>query len=493
MSKKTAVKIFVSLLWLFLMTGAPSMTHGQQRPITTPVNVSSTAFVLSYCGLPSAISVGTFASRWHNTLRNTSTIERTMQNYFANCSYNTMRFLPQDNIVVPRVIDVPCNGTRMSGQVYDLSSKCGTSEIYAMQEYAEYYSREVLKVNISTTNKRRIMLLPRSNVCPWAGLATVGCNGPRCNTWINGYGAEDMALYFHEMNHNNGAMHSRSLTGGEYGDTTCAMGSGQSCLNAPQNWRLGWATNLPGGFINLTARAVGRWSSYDIPAQHLSNRNMLRIHPDLSPTASPNPATNFFVSYRMRALPFEQLPQRPPDVVIHAYNNTRNGTITRDRTMQLSLLRVNGTFQGFLYGKRQFVLLVQATNATHARVTLCRPNADIESLALSNCADGLDNDCNRIADAREPNCMPSQRGTTTDHDYDYADDYAYDSMFAAYSTYSTSSSYVEYPPHIDTYNDNYHSAYRYKDNDNDDNPNIVISTDKDAKAEPGQTSARRLQ
>jgi hypothetical protein len=454
---------------VILSTCHVSTTHAQRRTITTPVNVSSVAFVLSYCGQPSAMTVAAFAARWLNSPSSSASQSSfTMQNYFANCSYNTYRFLPQNNIVVPAVIDVPCNGTRASGgqasggQAYDLSSKCGTPEIYVMQEYAEKYARDVLNISIPPDNKRRVILLPRSNLCPWAGLATVGCGGARCNTWINGYGALDGALFFHEMNHNNGAMHSRSLTGGEYGDTSCAMGSGQSCLNAPQNWRLGWATNVPGGFINLTARAAGRWSAYDIPIQHLSNRNMLRIHPDLVNQSSSIRPTNFFVSYRARALPFEQLPLRPA-VVIHAYNNTQNGTITQDRTMQLSLLRVNETYVGALGGKRQFVLLVQSTNATHARVTLCRPDATAESRALGNCDDKIDNDCNRIADAREPGCAPAARGAElsvqkglvmavqSSSSYGSADSIKHDGVSYA--------AYVEMPPHIDAYKDGYRVAY----------------------------------
>lgn len=41
-----------------------------------------------------------------------------------------------------------------------------------------------------------------------------------------------------------------------------------------------------------------------------------------------------------------------------------------------------------------------STTATHARVHICRYTELVET----NCSDGLDNDCNGLADSRDPAC-----------------------------------------------------------------------------------------
>jgi hypothetical protein len=61
-----------------------------------------------------------------------------------------------------------------------------------------------------------------------AGLATVGCTaGTRCVTWINGRYAGEAGVYFHEMGHNLGLLHSgrADIPWIDSSDGTCMMGT----------------------------------------------------------------------------------------------------------------------------------------------------------------------------------------------------------------------------------------------------------------------------
>ena len=43
--------------------------------------------------------------------------------------------------------------------------------------------------------------------CPWLGLASVGCAGRYCETYIKGTAAADLPSFFHELGHNQGLGH----------------------------------------------------------------------------------------------------------------------------------------------------------------------------------------------------------------------------------------------------------------------------------------------
>jgi hypothetical protein len=86
-----------------------------------------------------------------------------------------------------------------------------------------------------------------SNACAWWGLGSVGGNPSQA--WING--DLDVVVVAHEMGHNFGLYHSRSLdcgaavvgtscTADEYGDTVDIMGAASGHFNAFQKERLAW-------------------------------------------------------------------------------------------------------------------------------------------------------------------------------------------------------------------------------------------------------------
>lgn len=109
-----------------------------------------------------------------------------MPQYYANCSYGSVRFLPQNNLLVPQVISVPCTGRLASGQPYNLSNVFGTAELYGLMEAAENYTTQVLKMSIPYATKRRVAILPIIPNATWSGLGSVGCAGSK---WVQAGGA----------------------------------------------------------------------------------------------------------------------------------------------------------------------------------------------------------------------------------------------------------------------------------------------------------------
>ncbi len=335
---------------------------------TRPTNISSIIFALSYCGLKPAANVTTLMRSWYwNNATN-----YTMQQYLERCSFGRILFRRSLNLVAPQVINVPCQGVNSRGVAWNLSSRCTDAELYGLMEYAENYAVRTLNVSLPTQpGLRRIALLPQWSSCPFAGLANVGCwNAARCNVWINGY--LHLPTIFHELQHNVGSRHSRRGTD-EYGDTVCAMGSGDTCLNAPQNWRLGWAAPIAGGEFNTSQLPINMWTSYVLPAQYRMRQNMIRIVVNTGPPVSVWPA--YYISYRTpNTAFFEKLRSRT--VAVHSYANMRIGQITNDRTQLLALVNVvGGRFAA--YGANMthpvFIIRVDSFGDTVARVSICRP------------------------------------------------------------------------------------------------------------------------
>ncbi|GIL48039.1 hypothetical protein Vafri_4755, partial [Volvox africanus] len=213
---------------------------------------------------------------------------------------------------------LPCNGT-VNGQPYNFFTQCSEVELYAWMDLAESYVQNTLKRDISLI-KQRIAVLPTEMMasCKWAGMGSIGCSGTRCYSWINGAAATELSAYMHEMGHNMGLQHSgRAGYMSEYADKSCTMGSGRTCFNAPNLWRLKWASPLPGGDLNGTTLEVGQWKKFTIPNQSTAPQSFVRINPSWtlitgkeSLSTDPLPADRelapvYFISFRYRHYVFE--------------------------------------------------------------------------------------------------------------------------------------------------------------------------------------------
>lgn len=231
----------------------------QQTPTS---NIRSAVFLLEYCGFQNTLTPYSLKPKWLE-----------LSKYYKNCSFDRTQFYPQDNIIIPIKLKVPCRGNYMS-TYYDLSSYCGTNEIYALTYFVEQYA---IKNRIDLAKyKRKIIVMPYTQSCPWAGLGNIGC-GSSCNVWINGF--YGINVVFHELGHTLGLLHSNT-PGVEYGDSSCAMGCcSPVCFNAAQSNSLGWNKDIK---LELKPNL---WTSVKVPSYLSQRANFIQIG-------------KYFISYR---------------------------------------------------------------------------------------------------------------------------------------------------------------------------------------------------
>eukprot|EP00198_Chlamydomonas_reinhardtii_P003877 XP_001693213.1 predicted protein [Chlamydomonas reinhardtii] len=357
----------------FEILGPGDGSGGAKDTPMGPTNITSVIFLLSFCGYRRPVSAADFRAMWFNNATSTPT-SRNMQNYWSTCS-NGFAQMPASNQVVVEV-DLPCAGAYL-GTKYNSTNNCRTQELYTWLNMADDYARLTLKLNISAI-KQRVAVLPTEMdpYCGWAGLASVGCAGTRCYTWISGSSSKDLSIYFHEMGHNMGLAHANwaNTPDDPYGDFTCAMGSGVTCYNAANTWRLGWLDTLPGAALNSSNFATGRWSTWSLPRQSAgtSPQSIIRIMPDWAPPAWRQNATPgasavpaYYVSLRARQAPFENWfgtdLTNPGRVLVHTSNLTQSSNSYQTTTLQ-AVLAAKGRYTAALpYGITIQVLSINAS------------------------------------------------------------------------------------------------------------------------------------
>lgn len=217
--------------------------------------ISSITYILNICDRKNVYNATSIKDMWF-------TRPISLKATFQNCSWGVSSFTEANNIIVGP-LTIPCG-------IFDLS-QCSGGDLYGIVDYADNYTKEALKIDVSKYN-RRIVMLPSLSTCMWAGLGNVGC-GTKCMAWINGAPNIRLSTIFHELGHTLGLMHS-SRDNSEYGDATCAMGvslSSNACYNVAHNSLLGWGSSL------LVIDNVPSPFSVNLPSLAKAKGNMVKI------------------------------------------------------------------------------------------------------------------------------------------------------------------------------------------------------------------------
>jgi len=185
---------------------------------------------------------------------------------------------------------------------------------------------------------------------------------------MNGPYALNLETIFHELGHNLGLHHS-TTHGKEYGDFSCAMGSGSGirCYNAPQNWLLGWAKPIEN--LNATNFLQNVWKTYIIPPQTTFKNNMIRISANWDTTLDTN--AFYFISFRARVNYDGGLNIMYTNAVfVHDYNNSDNTKITGIKPELLQVL--NTAAQTWIQTNYKLAVKVNSiNNDVSASISTC--------------------------------------------------------------------------------------------------------------------------
>ncbi|GIL49955.1 hypothetical protein Vafri_6156 [Volvox africanus] len=136
------------------------------------------------------------------------------------------------------------------------------------------------------------------SVCKWAGLSVL----PGKQTWLQSTGNLRWATIMQGTIHNFGLYHSWR-NGWEYEDNSTPMGRGDTCPNAAEISRLGWATAAAGGGEVNTGvlTAPGTYVTWTLPATYITgDNNYLRVVPNWMPTYGNNTlAKHLYIALRV--------------------------------------------------------------------------------------------------------------------------------------------------------------------------------------------------
>ncbi|EFJ41203.1 hypothetical protein VOLCADRAFT_98870 [Volvox carteri f. nagariensis] len=363
--------------------------------ITTPTSLRILVYIASFCGYDTPASVTTeqvtdllLTGKW--TWR-----KRSLAAYFSSCSYGQVSLLPE-NIRVLGPVTVPCNGTLREPQPFSSGGKFTTSQctqddnMKKWHYWLDAWAAETHDVDARDYH-HRVLLLPsgfsaRVAGCNgFSGTATAGRwsldrtavnNWGSGLVWWSGDNFADLEVIFHEIGHNYGMAHANVPGGckvgwGDQCDHTCAMGSasvgqGIRCLNAPHNWQMS-------GALVSSVIVTGGGLPY---------------------------GQRLFISARTNTysydLPWDFWNDNVPYLLMHTYSGT--DAMPYSATVQVGEIGVGNTWRDV---NSSLVVRFDSWDRTAgAAVRICRRVAATEA----NCYDGLDDDCDFLPDAMDPDC-----------------------------------------------------------------------------------------
>jgi hypothetical protein len=182
-----------------------------------------------------------------------------------------------------------------------LAAAACSNNYFAMAEEADKLAATAGAV--LSQYRRKVYVFPTSS-CGYSGMGTVG--GSPSRAWLNGSGGADFGTTSHELGHNLGLFHSRSLcspncSSSEYGDVYDVMGNsnGGGHFNPYQKERLGWldyGQNPPITMVTADGRyRVGNYES------NVNEPKALKIFKDVSPVSG---LRRFFYIHKLSSSQF---------------------------------------------------------------------------------------------------------------------------------------------------------------------------------------------
>jgi len=459
----------------------------------TQIELAAVVFLLDFssCGDPKiwgpqpGVNVSSLNAAMLKSKQGSIRFANNMENYYMTCSYGKSLY-PESNVYVVGPVPIPCRGavfknftgrppmpprppprppsafanllpaSRRNDTVddwWDISQFCTASEQQAWEREAEKWARlkamndpKLDRILKWSRRRRNIYALPSGVRCAWAGYADVTCTSPTCSAYVKtGLGGTGIHVFMHEALHNYGLEHA-GFQRDEYGDESDVMGrfsgagSGLLCPNAPNLFRIGWASPIspPGTPIqgwtnrintygnltvsNFTTRNI--LGPFTIPAAGLRDDNFISV--DLGSSFLGMPRNErfafpvFFISYRVKQ------PSKPDGsagfdsglvekfnrkILIHSYNGSQNERLfgfkpllldwgdTKGFTLQRTTWWRSAVFSYNATRKLggRLAVKVLSNSDTQATVQLCRATMAVEA-GIVACANGLDDDCDGVVD-----------------------------------------------------------------------------------------------
>lgn len=212
-----------------------TVVRGLERMNFRGYNFTSIVFLAKVCNFTEQISKADFASFWYNRFAND----------FDKCTLGNVVFHPPQNIIVE--VYIPClfrssyTNQTINNTVINPEDKY--DNIY---HWMNYVLTNTPVVNMDSY-RHKLLVLPHDMDAGFYALGYIDCrtnsDNKECFTWYNNMNLPSN-VFLHELGHNFGLGHAKTLPNNEYGDATCVMGSStidaMGCYNAPHRFILNW-------------------------------------------------------------------------------------------------------------------------------------------------------------------------------------------------------------------------------------------------------------